>query len=330
MEDAADIGELLEAGACDAGAAYARAGRGAANAGSWQLQGWPAEALERLGRLCRLFVNQTGLIMPGRQTQGQPRARVEPPSGAELLTLPAAGGESVAALFGAALHPDGSPVPASESRDRPTILFFYGNRMCLGAIPHLFQHLRQLGANVLVPEYVGFGLSTGRASEGGCYATADAAWRHLLRRDDIDPARIVAGGASLGGAVAVDLAARVPAAGLAMLVTFTSIPDMARHLYPDVPIWRFIRHRFDSLSKIAAVTCPTLLGYSTGDSLVPQWMADRLAATCAGPVTRLVIDGADHRAAEMLEVGGDVIFGAIGRFLEGLSPAPLSGAGRAG
>ncbi|HZN66845.1 MAG TPA: alpha/beta hydrolase [Tepidisphaeraceae bacterium] len=322
MEEVADIGELLEGGACDAGAAYVRAGRGttAPNLGAWQPPAWAAEALERVGRLCRLFVNQTALIMPGRQTQGQPCARVEPPAGAELLTLPA-GGETVAALFGPALAEDGAPIPAAEARSRPTLLFFYGNRMCLGVTAHLFQHLRRLGANVLVPDYVGFGLSTGRASEAGCYATADAAWRHLLSRDDVDPSLIVAGGVSLGGAVAVNLAARVPVAGLVTLVTFTSIPDMARHLYPDVPIWRFIRHKFDSLSKMPSVTCPALIGYSTGDSLVPQWMADRLATACRGPVTRLVIKGADHRTAEMLEVGGDVIFGAIGRFLEDLAPA---------
>jgi hypothetical protein len=45
-------------------------------------------------------------------------------------------------------------------------------------------------------------------------------------------------------------------------------------------------------------------------------MADRLAGAAAGPVTRLVIEGANHHAAEMLEVGGGVIFAAAQRFLE--------------
>jgi hypothetical protein len=167
-----------------------------------------------------------------------------------------------------------------------------------------------------VPDYLGFGLSEGSASEQACYATADAAYEHLLFRDDIDPSLIVAGGVSLGGAVAVELAARRPLAGAMALVTFTSIPDMARHLYPDVPIWRFIRHKFDSAAKIGAVTCPTLVGHSTGDKLVPSWMADRLARRCGGPVTRLVIHGADHGAAEMLEVAGDALFAGMREFLE--------------
>ena len=58
-----------------------------------------------------------------------------------------------------------------------------------------------MGANVLIPEYVGYGLSTGDACEAGCYATADAAYQHLLSRSDIDPRRIVVAGASLEGTV---------------------------------------------------------------------------------------------------------------------------------
>jgi pimeloyl-ACP methyl ester carboxylesterase len=81
--------------------------------------------------------------------------------------------------------------------------------------------------------------------------------KHLLRRNDIDQSLIVVGGVSLGGAVAIDLAARRrEVAGCIALVTFTSIPDVARHLHPDVPIHRLIRMKFDSLAKMPSVACP--------------------------------------------------------------------------
>ena len=316
MEDAADIAEFAED---DAGPAFARpapVGRVHSPRQS-PTRGLLAELAWRVRRLGELYFEQTGLVLPGRATQGQPCAAVQPPPGAELIWLSTGGRERLAALFGPALNPDGSPRPDAPAR--PTVLFFYGNVMCLSRSLGIFQHLRRIGANVLLPEYEGFGLSGGEACEAGCYATADAAWRHLQGRRDVDPSLIVAGGVSLGGAVAIDLAAREPAvAGLIALVTFTSIPDMARHLHPTVPIWRFIRHKFDSLRKMPSVRCPALIGHSTGDSLMPHWMADRLAAATGGPVTRLVIDGADHRTAEMLEVGGDVIFHAAERFLDSL------------
>jgi len=181
----------------------------------------------------------------------------------------------------------------------------------------LFQRLRRAGANVMMPEYVGYGLGSGAPDEQGCYATADAAWQHLRSRPDVDADKVVAMGASLGGAVAIDLAARARPgpAGLMTILAFTSIPDMARVLAPGVPIGAFIRHRFDSVSKMPAVTCPVLLCHSTGDRLVPYAMADRLAANTRAPVTRLMIEGADHRSAELLQGGGEAIFGALDEFL---------------
>ena len=321
MEDAVDIGGLSRDGDGDpfAGVAPPRRQNGTARAGASL-----ADLGSKLWRLGSLYFGQAGLILRGRRTHGRACAAVAPPAGAELMSIPTACGRRVAALFGPALSAEGERLPDAPSR--PTLLFFYGNGMCLRDTVPLFEHLRRIGANVLVPEYLGYGLSDGPADERGCYATADAALQHLLRRDDVDPSVIVAGGVSLGGAVAIDLAARERAvAGLIALVTFTSIPDVARHLHPDVPIWRLIRMKFDSLAKMPLVKCPALIGHSTADALVPPWMADRLAGAAGGPVTRLVIEGANHHAAEMLEVGGDVIFGAARRFMEGLTPAGSSG-----
>jgi hypothetical protein len=330
MEEAADIGGLMESGAGDAGAR---------RAGSMRRPAWIDRcanlrvAAGNALKLGRLYLSQAQLILPGRQSQGAACARVTPPEHCELVHLSTPGGQ-VTALFGPACGPGENDVdqPLPDAASRLTLLFFYGNKMCLGISIHLFQHLRRLGVNVLVPDYLGFGLSSGAASEAACYATADAAYEHLLSRGDVDPSLIVAGGVSLGGAVAVDLAARRPLAGAMALVTFTSIPDMARHLYPDVPIWRLIRHKFDSAAKIGAVTCPTLVGHSTGDKLVPPWMADRLARRCGGPVTRLVIHGADHGAAEMLEVAGDALFAGMAQFLgtiqSGATPRAAGAASR--
>ena len=235
------------------------------------------------------------------------------PAGAERLSLTTSRGERIAGVFAPAQTADGAPHPHAASC--PTMLFFYGNDMFLAETLHIVERMRRTGTNVLAPEYVGFGLSEGRPSESACYDTADAVWRHLRSRRDVDQAKIVASGASLGGAVAIDLAARQNVAGLITLVTFTSIPDVARHTHPHVPIWWFIRHRFESVRKMPRVLCPTLIAHSTGDRLIPYEMSDRLAAAAGGPVERLVIEGANHKSTEMLEVGGELIFRALRDFL---------------
>ena len=273
----------------------------------------PVRRLVAAGQLC---FAQRSLIFPGQRKQGQPCAHVIPPADSQLIQLRATTGERLTAMHGPALDADGNLL--SDAHRRPTILFFYGNDMCLGDMAYPFDELRRAGANVLIPDYVGFGLSDGRPSERGCYAAADAALAYLRQRVNGSRTPIVVAGASLGGAVAIDLASRAPGVdGLFTIITFSSIADVARLHFKAMPT-KLIRHRFESERKMARVTCPALLAHSTGDELIPYAMCDRLAAACAGPVTRLRIDGAGHRTSEILAAGEHLIRRAVGEFLESL------------
>jgi fermentation-respiration switch protein FrsA (DUF1100 family) len=260
-----------------------------------------------------LYLAQTWLIFPGRSTQGKAYAQVEPRKGLELIRMKTALGDDVVALFGAALSPDGSPAPDASAC--PTVLFFYGNGDCLAANVDLLGELRRRGANVMIPEYAGYGMSGGSPSEAGCYATADAAYDHLASRPDVDPTRIYAAGWSLGSGVAVDLASRRPVAGLVIFSSFTSMVDMGRLLYPWVPVSLLLEHRFESEAKIAKVTCPMLIGHGRQDRAIPFAMSDRLAAAARSPVTRIAVDRADHN--DLFYVGGRALYDAIGRFVSG-------------
>ncbi len=264
--------------------------------------------------LAVLFALQTKLIFPGAATQGDPGAIVEPRPGEELVTLKTRNGDRVVALFAPALRPDGARAP--DASTRPAILYFYGNGMCLFHAEEQFRELRHLGFNVMIPEYVGYGMSSGQAGEAGCFATADAAFDHLLTRKDIDTTRIVAAGWSLGGAVAIDLASRRPVAGLIAFSTFTSMVDMAHRNYPFLPARLLLQHKFESLAKMPRVACPILLGHGRDDKLIPYAMSDRLARAAQTPVTRLAIPDAGHNDFYM--VGGSQIYPAIQRFVDSL------------
>ena len=266
-----------------------------------------------LGALAVLYALQTRIIFPGAATQATPEAEVHPPPGAELVRLTSAHGERIVALFGPALKPDGTPRP--DAATCPTLLYFYGNGMFLKASEYDFERLRRLGANVMIPEYLGYGMSEGHPGESACYATADAAYDHLRSRRDLDPERIVAAGWSLGGAVAIDLAARRKVAGLAVFSTFSSMVEMARRSFPYLPTSVLLQHRFDNLAKIARVSCPILIGHGTNDSIVPDEMSMRLASAARAPMTRFTIPGADHN--DVFEVRTETTFARLRRFIEG-------------
>jgi len=261
---------------------------------------------------------QARLIFPGSETQGRPESVVRPPPDAELVSLTTARGDRVVALFGKALTPDGSPL--ADASACPTLLYFYGNAMCLADASGQFGRFRRLGANVLIPDYVGYGLSGGKAGESGCRETAEAALAYLRSRPDVDRGRVVAAGWSLGGAVALDLADRHPVAGLAIFSTFTSMADMARRVVPFLPASLLLRHRFESVTKIGRVGCPILIGHGRLDRIIPFAMADRLAGAARGPVARVTIDEADHN--DFFEAGGDRVEAALRRFLEQVPRRP--------
>ncbi len=264
------------------------------------------------GVVAIFFSAQRSLIFPGSATQGKPEAIVAAPADGELLTVTTPGGDRVVALFGKALHPDGSL--RADAATCPTLLYFYGNAMCLSDAEDQMAEFRRIGCNVLIPDYLGYGMSGGEASEAGCHATADAALAHLLTRQDIDSGRIIAAGWSLGGAVAIDLASRRRVAGLATFSSFTSMADMAKRVFPFLPTAILLRHRFDSLGAIDRVECPILIGHGRADRLIPVAMADQLAERVKTPLTRVTIAEADHN--DFFIVGGDELMRPLARFVE--------------
>ena len=63
--------------------------------------------------------------------------------------------------------------------------------MCMADCCGEFSHFRKRGFNMIVPDFIGYGMSGGNPSEQGVYATADAAFDYLVDRDDIDKQKII-------------------------------------------------------------------------------------------------------------------------------------------
>ena len=140
---------------------------------------------------------------------------------------------------------------------RPTstgaVLYFHGNAGNLSwRGTSIVLVGEQLGESALIIDYPGYGKSSGRPSEAGCYAAADAAYDWLTRTQGIPPQSILVYGESLGGGIAVDLASRRLHRALILVKTFTSAPDVGQSHLPYLPIRWLMSNRFDSLSKIDA------------------------------------------------------------------------------
>ena len=225
--------------------------------------------------LCLVFsLLQESIIYPGASSQGQKHAVIRPAANEELIRLTTPDGISIVALFGNALSPEGQSLP--DTSKRPTLLFFYGNGMCLADCAGEFRKFRRLGLNVLIPEYVGYGMSGGTPGESGVYSTAETAYAYLLTRDDIDKTKIIPAGWSLGSAAAIEIARKHPGPGLITMSAFTSMHDMARKILPFFPSAAMLKHHFQNEQKIREIACPILIIHGKRDSLIPFAMSKKL------------------------------------------------------
>src|SRR3989442_11318757 len=262
---------------------------------------------------------KTAAIFPGSLMKTTEDTLVRAYEGSSILCCTTSSGYQVGLLFGTGQPSTEQPV--LHAPGTWYLVYFYGNGMGLETSSSAFAQFRQLGFNVLIPEYPGYGMSSGWASESGCYEAADAAYHYLTETLHAHPAQIVVAGWSLGAAVAIDLAARRQVAGLIVLGAFTNLPEQAHAMLPWVPKWvvrLFIRERFDNVSKIRQVTCPIFIGHGTEDELVPFAMAERLAqaARQRGPVTFLPIQECSHNG--IFEASSGCVWTAIKDFLSNL------------
>ncbi|MGO8690635.1 MAG: alpha/beta hydrolase [Thermoguttaceae bacterium] len=191
------------------------------------------------------------------------------------------------------------------------ILFLHGNG---GNITHRAEALRMLhdrvGASVLIFDYRGYGRSEGRPSQQGVLADARAARKWLAAREGRRENQLVLLGESLGGAVAVDLAAADGAQALVLESTFTSAPDVAAHHYPWLPVHWLMRTRLDSLSKIAAYHGPLLESHGRPDTIIPFALGRRLFEAANEPKQFFTIPDRDHN-----DPRPDEYYDALAKFL---------------
>jgi fermentation-respiration switch protein FrsA (DUF1100 family) len=223
-----------------------------------------------------MFVFQRSLLYPANQYHPLPAQLGLPEM--QRVTLRTRDGLDLIAWY------------AAPRGNRVTVVSFHGNGDFVGANAGFARQLIDRGFGVLLTSYRGYSGNPGEPSEDELYEDGRAALDFVQNSDG----RVILQGFSLGSGVAVQLATERKIAGLILEAPFTSAVDVAAAAYPLVPVQLLMRDRFDSLSKISAVTAPVLVTHGTRDEVVPSEQFDRLFAAIRAPKTRNAIDGATH------------------------------------
>lgn len=187
-------------------------------------------------------------------------------------------------------------VPAKENAaEAVTFLFFHGNAGNMYSRVEKIELLHELGGNVLIIDYRGYGISEGSPSEKGIYLDAQAAFDYVVTRTDVARDKIIAYGVSLGGAPAADLALHRPVAAVVLHSTFTSAADMAKKIFPIVPLF-LVQTKMKTVNKVPKITVPKLIVHAPQDEVAPYWMGKRLFDAAAEPKEFLELQGGHNEA----------------------------------
>ena len=173
---------------------------------------------------------------------------------------------------------------ASPEQPRAVVLFLHGNT---GNVTYFKNHVKlfreNLNVAVLTFDYRGYGKSEGFPNEAGVLDDARAARHWLAARTGVQEHDVILVGLSLGGGIAVDLAAKDGTRGLVLWNTFTSLPDVAKSHVPLLPAQTCMRNRLDSLSKIPNYRGPLLQTHGDADIVIPFAQGQKLFAAANEP-----------------------------------------------
>ncbi|MBK5530433.1 alpha/beta hydrolase [Pseudomonas sp. TH06] len=219
----------------------------------------------------------------------------------------------------------------AEKANAPAILYLHGVRWNLTGQLFRIEQLRAAGYSVLAIDYRGFGKSKGDLpSESSVYEDARVAWERFKLLQP-DPNKRLIYGHSLGGAVAIDLAAELgmeatrdhtalPVRGLVIESTFTSLADVAAAVAnTSLPVRWLLSQKFDSIDKIADIHMPLLVVHGLADAFVPSRFSEQLFNAAQQPKRLLLVPGATHNNS--MALGGQNYRKAIDALMRS-KPAP--------
>ncbi|MCP1463852.1 alpha/beta hydrolase [Pseudomonas sp. S3E17] len=216
----------------------------------------------------------------------------------------------------------------AANKDAPAILYLHGVRWNLTGQLFRIEQLHALGYSVLAIDYRGFGQSHGELpSETTVYEDARIAWERFQVLQP-DPGKRLIYGHSLGGAVAIDLAAELgkqtppPVRGLVIESTFTSLADVAAAVAnTSLPVRWLLSQKFDSIDKIADIHMPLLVVHGLDDRYVPPRFSEQLFEAARQPKRLLLVPGASHNNS--MSLAGRSYRQALDNLMQAKMPAQV-------
>ncbi len=204
-----------------------------------------------------------------------------------------------------------------SSRGSPTVLYFHGNGEVVSDHDYIAPMYKELGLNLFVADYRGYGVSQGRPTVSNTVSDAPVIFRAFdsIREQEGYRDAIFVMGRSLGSLSAVEIAYRHQdrIAGLIIESGFGSFVGLLTHLGLPPGSVGVQEPEQPNLVKARTIEVPALVLHGECDRIIPVTEGEALYDSLAANDKRLlVIPGAGHN--DIMWTGRNAYFRAIREF----------------
>ena len=184
--------------------------------------------------------------------------------------------------------------PASKG----VVFYLHGNAGALDSWGSVAGTFTNLGYDLLIIDYRGFGKSTGKMSEKGLFSDAQAVYTKLREKYPED--KIVVYGRSIGTGIASYVAAHNSPGKLILETPYYNLRDLVKNLYPVAPGF-LLRYSFKTNEYLPKVKCPVYVFHGTEDEVIYYDSSIKLQKLLKPGDTLFTIQGGRHNNLSAFE-----------------------------
>ncbi len=234
-------------------------------------------ALSYLAACAWLYLNQENLLFHPHKINPNTRFHFATPF--DEIWIPVKGA-TLHGLYFKAKNPQG------------LIIFFHGNTQTASEYGDTANEFTDQGFDYFVPDYRGFGKSTGKIkNEQQFLSDADAIWKWALQK--FPEEKISLAGRSMGGVPTAYLSSKHQPRLTLMISSFFNTDAMANIRYPFLPKF-LVRYKFRNDLWVSQTTRPIFFVHGTHDQTVPPEHSEKLAVLAKASHRFLRVFGAGH------------------------------------
>lgn len=172
------------------------------------------------------------------------------------------------------------------------LLIFHGNAGC--ALDRDY-YANAFGGHweVYLFEYPGYGSRDGKPGKSAFIEAGTAAVENLLSTDS-RPIFLL--GESIGSGTAAAIAGAMPAkiGGVALMLPFARLEEVAKEKFPWLPVSLLLRDKFDNIGALSTYRRPIAVIVAEKDEVVGSAQGHKLYEAYAGPKKLIILPNATH------------------------------------